>query len=141
MDPVGAQLAEQACVVGDGEDAELRVAGQRDDSLGEVAQGVDVEAGVKLVEEGDPRLEHRELQGLHAFLLPAGELVVDASGEELGGDFEACGFALHGGVDAAGVAAAARDRRAEQHPDGDARDRDRVLHGDEQAELGAPPGR
>ena len=73
---VGAQLVEQPAVVGDGEHAEpvsSVAASMRRDS----AQGVDVEARVELVEDGDRGLEHAELQGLVALLLAAGEVDVE----------------------------------------------------------------
>src|SRR5439155_22783726 len=40
------------------------------------AKRVDVEAGVGLVEDGDPRLQQRHLQDLNPLLLAAGEAVV-----------------------------------------------------------------
>ena len=46
-------------------------------------QRVDVEPRVGLVENGDPRLQHRHLQDLHPFLLAAREAVVEVSRREL----------------------------------------------------------
>ena len=63
----------------DREHAEAGLAGHRLDAAGDVAQRVDVEAGVDLVEDRELRLEHRELQRLGALLLAARELVVHAA--------------------------------------------------------------
>ena len=49
------------------------------DPFGHDAQGVDVEAGVGLVEDGQLRLEHRHLEDLVALLLPAGEALVQVA--------------------------------------------------------------
>ena len=52
------------------------------DALGDDLEGVDVEAGVGLVEDGVFRLEHRHLEDFVALLLAAGEAFVDrARGE------------------------------------------------------------
>ena len=56
---VGAQLVQQAVVVGDGQHAEAVLVRRRLDAAGAGAQGVDVEAGVELVEDGDRGCEHR----------------------------------------------------------------------------------
>ena len=57
------------------------VAGLADpvDALGDDAQGVDVEAGVGLVEDRDRRLEQLQLEDLVALLLAAGEALVDVA--------------------------------------------------------------
>ena len=83
MHDVGAQLVEQPGVVRDREHAEAVLVGHRLDPAGDVAQRVDVEAAVDLVEHRELGLEHRELQRLGALLLAAGELDVDAAVEEL----------------------------------------------------------
>ena len=67
----------------DREHAEAVLGGHRLDPARHVAQRVDVEAGVDLVEHRELRLEHRELQRLGPLLLAAGELDVDAAREEL----------------------------------------------------------
>ena len=56
--------------------------GQRLDPLGAVAQGVDVEAGVELVEDGDLGLQHGQLQRLVALLLAAGEVDVERRSQQ-----------------------------------------------------------
>ena len=55
---------------------------RRLDPAGAGAQRVDVEAGVELVEDGDARLEHRELQRLVALLLAARQVDVERPVEE-----------------------------------------------------------
>ena len=49
------------------------------DASGHGAQGVDVEAGVGLVEDGQLGLEHGHLEDLVALLLPAGEALVEVA--------------------------------------------------------------
>ncbi len=66
----------------DHERAHLR-ADERVDALGDDAQRVDVEARVGLVEDRDPRLQHRHLEDLDALLLPAREPVVQVALREL----------------------------------------------------------
>ena len=111
---VGAQLLEQARVVRDREHAEVVFGGHRLDAAGDVAQGVDVEAAVDLVEHRELRLEHRELQGLGALLLATGELDVDAAFEELLRDAESLGFGDDARVEIARLALLAADRGLEE---------------------------
>ena len=75
---VGDEVLEQALVVRDREDAELR-AGVADlgDAGRDLAQRVDVEAGVGLVEHRDVGFHHRHLQYLVALLLAAREALVE----------------------------------------------------------------
>ena len=54
----------------------------RVDSAGDDAEGVDVEAGVGLVQDGQRRLENRHLQDLVALLLATGEPLVDRPAHE-----------------------------------------------------------
>ena len=54
----------------------------------DVAQRIDVETRVDLVEHRERRREHRELDRLGALLLAARELVVDAPGQQLVADTE-----------------------------------------------------
>ncbi len=68
---VGVELFEQPVVVGDGDHAEPGLLGGCLDPTGAITKGVDVEAGVELVEDGEARLQHGELQGLVALLLAA----------------------------------------------------------------------
>ena len=82
MHPIRPQLGEQARVVRDREHAEPVVVRHALDPAGDVAQRIDVQAGVDLVEHRELRLEHRELDGLGPLLLAAGELVVDAAAEQ-----------------------------------------------------------
>ena len=70
MDDVRGDVVEQALVVGDQQDAELRVE-HRVDTLGDDPQGVDVEARVGLVEDRELRVEQFELHDLVALLLAA----------------------------------------------------------------------
>ena len=82
VDDVGLQLVEQAAVVGDGQHAEAVVVRQRLDAPGHGPQGVDVEAGVDLVEHGELGVQHRQLQRLVALALAAGQVDVEGPGEE-----------------------------------------------------------
>ena len=83
VDVVGRDVVEQALVVRDEEHpevgAELGV-----DALGDDAQGIDVEARVGLVEDGELGLQDGHLEHLEALLLAAREALVDvAAGERV----------------------------------------------------------
>ena len=114
------------------------------DALGDRAQGVDVEAGVGLVEDGQLGLEDGHLQDLVALLLAAGEALVEVAVGEGGVHAEAL-HPLHDGqaqlehrqVDAL----AGRQRLAQELDDRDAGDLLRVLEGQEHAGLGPDLGR
>ena len=85
---VRTELLEQPAVVGDREHAERFAAltcfvAQRLDPPGAVAQRVDVEPRVELVEDRDPRREHRQLQRLVALLLTARQVDVQRAVQEL----------------------------------------------------------
>src|SRR6056297_686883 len=84
---VGTQLVQQPAVVRDGQHAERLVAGigfvaHRLHPPGAVAQCVDVEARVELVEDRDLGCQHRQLQGLVALLLATREVHVERPVEE-----------------------------------------------------------
>ena len=85
-------MVEQPLVVGDHEDGAVRRA-QRVDAVGDELHRVDVEAGVGLVEDAHPRLEHRHLQDLVALLLAAREADVERPLQHLGVDVERLAFA------------------------------------------------
>src|ERR1700690_3218666 len=79
---VGYDVAEEALVVGDEEDPEARPA-QVVDPVGDDPQRVDVQAGIRLVHEGEAGLQHRHLKDLGALLLAAGEPLVAGARREL----------------------------------------------------------
>ena len=137
---VGRQLAEQALVVGDEHDAEAGpVLADLLDAAGHRAQGVDVEAGVGLVEDGQLGLEDGHLQDLVALLLAAGEALVEVAvgegrvhAEPLHPVHDGQAQLEHGQVDAL----AGRQRLAQELDDRDAGDLLGVLEGEEHAGLG-----
>ena len=118
---------------------------ERVDALCDDAQRVDVEPGVGLVEDRDPRLEHRHLQDLDALLLAAGEPVVQVALRELARHLQV----LHRSEELRAellhrdrvVLAAVRglalrvDRAAQEARHRHARDRMRVLEREEQPAL------
>src|SRR5919204_6580391 len=75
VDVVRLDVVQDPLVVRDHEGAHLR-AHELTYSGGDDPQGVDVEAGVGLVEDGDAGSQHRHLQDLDALLLTAREAVV-----------------------------------------------------------------
>src|SRR5690606_25132247 len=83
VDAVGRQVAQDPGVVGDHDHRHVR-APHRLDRLGHLTHRVDVEAGVDLVENGDLRAQHRQLEYLRPLLLPTGQVVVDGPVEEVG---------------------------------------------------------
>ena len=133
MHDVGPQLVEQPGVVRDREHAQVVVGGHGLDAAGDVAQRVDVEPAVDLVEHRELRPEHRELQRLGPLLLAAGELDVDPTLEELRRDPEPGGLRADALV--AGprrVAALAAERGVEEVVEPHARQLDRVLQREEE---------
>ena len=104
------------------------------------AQGVDIEAGIGLIQDGELRFEHGHLEDLVALLLAAGEAGVDRAIEQ--GLIHLHDLHLvadqiqevHGVefVDAA-VLADGVERRLEEVHVADAGDLDRVLEGEEDA--------
>ena len=145
MHEVGREVVEQALVVGDQQDAELGPVGaDLADALGDDAQGVDVEAGVGLVEDGELGLEDRHLQDLVALLLAAGEALVEVAVGERRVHAEALhplhdrqAQLEHREVDAL----AGRQRLAQEVEHRDPGDLLRVLEGEEHAGLGPHVGR
>ena len=116
-------------------------------ALGHDLQGVDVEAGVGLVEDGDLGLEDRHLEDLVALLLAAGEALVEVAVgegrvhvEPLHPLHDRQAQLEHRQVDAL----AGRQRLAQEVDDRDARDLLGVLEGEEHAglapDVGAPVG-
>ena len=90
-----------------------------------------VEAGVGLVQDGDPRLQQLELEDLVALLLAAGEALVDVALGEGGVHVQRGHGLLHlldPGAQLGGLAADRRRGGAQEVRHGDARDLDGVLH-------------
>ena len=77
---VGGEVVEDALVVRDQQDAELRARpADLVDAGRDLAERVDVEAGVGLVEHRDVGFQQRHLQDLVALLLAAGEALVEVA--------------------------------------------------------------
>jgi hypothetical protein len=158
VDGVRRDVVEQALIVGDHQDAHVRVQ-HGVHALGNDAQGVDVQARVGLVEDRHLGLEDRHLEHLEALLLAARETLVhvarrdrlvhleqrhllahelaelahrDAALEGIG--------RVHGRVRSQSGAAGV-DGRAQEARHGQAGDRHRVLEGEEHAQPGALVGR
>ncbi len=137
---VGLDVLQDARVVRDEQDAGLAGGADPVDALGHHPQRVDVEAGVGLVQDGDPGLEQLELQDLVALLLSAGEALVDAALGE-GRVHLQPGHGLLLLLDPEpqlrGLAADSGGGRAQEVRHADAGHLDRVLHGQEQPGAGA----
>ena len=130
----GLHVVEQALVVGHQQHADVR-RGRGVDALGDDLEGVDVEAGVGLVEQREAGLEHEQLQDLEALLLAAGEAVVEvAAGEgRVHRRGPPCGASSSLRNSRTGTSAP-RTRghgRAQERRHRHARDRHRVLEGEE----------
>jgi hypothetical protein len=136
-------------VVGDDQDADVRRLADVVDGVGDDVERVDVQAGVRLVEDRDLRVLERELQHLQALLLAAGEALVEVAGREVARDVRQ----LHRRLDLA-AEVLERDLRLAarlavgvlHHPqvlrDRHAGNRNGVLEGHEEAHPGrARPGR
>ena len=107
------------------------------DPPGDRAEGVDVEAGVGLVEHGAVGLHERHLEDLVALLLAAGEALVQVPLGEAGVHAEALHPLEQGHADLEDRevvdALAGRHRLAQEVEDADARDLLGVLEAEEQA--------
>ena len=146
MHDVRHDVVEQALIVGDDDRGALRRA-QPVDAVGDDLQGVDVEAGVGLVEDREPRLQQRHLQNLIALLLAAREAHIDGAAQHLRADRELGGALAHaleefrrGQLRLAALLALRVERGAQERHGGDAGDFDRILEGEEEALGGALVG-
>ncbi len=91
---VGHDVVEQTLVVRD-QDDRVVLRGELVDAAGDDPQRVDVEAGIGLVEDREPRLEQRHLQDFVALLLAAREAFVDAAVEKIGAHLEQLHLLAH----------------------------------------------
>src|SRR5438046_3100889 len=137
---------EDSLVVRDHDGAHLwtheRLYPVRDDS-----DRVDVESRISLVEDGDARLQHRELEDLDPLLLAAGEALVEITGGELAGHLQPVHrreqlLAELGDLDRVVLTACARladgvDRAAQKVRHRHAGNGVRILEGQEEAALRA----
>ena len=137
VDEIRHDVVEQPLVVGDHEHRALGAA-QRVHAVRDDAQRVDVEARVGLVEDREPRLEHRHLEDLVALLLAAGEALVHGALQELLVHLDELHLLAHEGeeVHRVELALAARladrvERGLQEVAVGDAGDLDRILEGEE----------
>ena len=143
MNEVGDYVVEEALVVGDG-DGGVVGAAQFVDAGGDDAEGVDVEAGVGFVEDGEGGVEHGHLEDFILFFLTAAEAFVDGAVGEFGGHFDDFLFLFHEfeefgageGVEAT-VFSLFVDSGAHEVGDADAGDFDGVLEPEENAFAGA----
>ena len=136
MHAVDLEVLEDARVVGDDDERAVGGAAVGVHAAGDHAEGVDVQAGVGLVEDGEFGLEQQELQHLDLLLLAArkahAELAVEVGGVhvELRGellDAAAELLALHLQAGTPG------DLRAQEAGQRHARNLDRGLEGEEEA--------
>src|SRR3546814_7685200 len=111
------------------------------DAPADVAERIDVEAGVDLVEDGDAGADGGELHRLVALLLAAGEVDVEVSVEEAGLEADVGGLGGDGGGHGLRVATRGGGRFDQHLLEPDARHLPRVLNGAEQAGLGPLPRR
>jgi hypothetical protein len=145
MHHVRREVPQDPLVVGDQEHTHLRpFPAHLVDTLRDDLQGVDVEAGVGLVEDRHVGLQQRQLQHLGALLLAAGEAVVQIAVHEPGVDgqslhpvHERQAHLQHRHVEAL----PGRHRLTQEVEDGDAGELFRVLEAEEHAPLGPLLGR
>src|SRR5664280_563498 len=81
MDPIGHDVVEEPLMMGDDDHGPIGTS-KRVHPTGDDPEGIDVEAGVGLVQDGELRLENRHLQDLVALLLTPGETLVDRPAHE-----------------------------------------------------------
>src|SRR6476659_4573184 len=140
-------VVEQALVVRDDDEGAVGGA-QPVDALGDHLEGIDVEAGIGLVEHAQPRLQQRHLQDLVALLLAAGKADIDAAAEHILVDAELARDLVHAfhelGHQQFGLAArlALRvERRAQEGHGGNAGNFERILEREKKSLGGALVGR
>ena len=143
---VGLDVVEEPLVVRDEEDGHLRVLfDQLVHAVGDDFEGVDVEARIGLVHDGELRLQHRHLENLVPLLLPTGEAVVHMALGERGIHLEH----LHAlgevvceveDVELFALRHVRLNGGAQEVGDRDARNLHRVLEGQEDTGLGALVG-
>src|SRR5690554_3276051 len=83
VDKIGDHVVEQPLVVGYQQNGAIFTA-QAVDTISDDTHGIDIEAGVNLVEHGKLGLEHKHLQNLVALFLATGEAFVDRALQEAG---------------------------------------------------------
>ena len=115
-----------------------------------IAQRVDVEPGVGLVEDRDPRLQHRHLQDLDPLLLAAREPVVDVARRQLPRHLQPLhrreqllaelGIGIGSSSPPVARLADRVDRAAQEARDRHARNRVRILEREEEPALSALVG-
>ena len=113
-------------------------------AFGHDLQRVDVETGIRFIQDGQLRFEHGHLKNLVAFLLTAGEAVIDGAFQAVFRQMEDFHFLLNQldelhGIEfgQAFVLAHFVERRFQEIGRVDARDLDRVLERQEDAFAGA----
>ena len=94
MHEVGHDVVEQTLVVRDDERRVVRVL-QRVHAVRDDLERVDVEAGISLVEDGEPRFEHGHLEDFVALLFAAGEADVHGALEQVFLELEQLHLFLH----------------------------------------------
>ena len=100
--PVGLDIVEQPLVMRDHDDRAVGRA-QLVDALATMPQRVDVEAAVGLVEDREPRLQHRHLEDFVALLLAAREADIDRALQQVVADIEQLQLGAHEAQELAGV--------------------------------------
>ena len=147
MDEVGTDIVEQTLVVGD-DDGGVVGALELVDAAGHYAKGVDVESGVRLVEDGEARFEHGHLEYFVALFLAAGEAFVDRARGELVVEFYDGALLTHQLEELAGregglmeILALGIDGRAHEVDHRDSGNLNGILEGEEKTLMGAVLGR
>ena len=125
---VGVEFLEQPVVVRDGDHAQTGLGGGGLHPAGAVPQGIDVEAGIEFVEDGEARLEHGELESLVALLLAAGQIDVHRTFEEPLVKADPTGLGAHERIQTFHRSAASDERLGENGVEADAGNFARVLH-------------
>lgn len=129
--------------MGDDNKRALAVA-QRVNAVGNNLQGVDIQPGVRLVQDAQLRFQHRHLQDIVALFLAAGEADVNRAGQQILRHLQQLNFVLHQVLEVkavklllAAVAAHGVQRGLQEKLIADAGNFNRILKGHEDALAGA----
>ena len=144
VDAVDVEVLEDAGVVGDDEHGAVAVLAVGVHAMGDGGEGVDIEAGVRLVEDGELGLQQQELEHLDLLFLAAREAHAQFAVEVCGVHVELGRELLDAAAELLALhleAGAAGDARAQKARQGHAGDLDGGLEAQEQASTGALVGR
>ena len=143
MDIVRLDIVKDALIVGDDDEGAFAVA-QRVHALGDDFQSIDVQPGIRFIENAQLRLKHRHLQNVVALFLATGETHVHRTGQQIFRHLQQLNFLFHQVLEIeaiqrllAAIAPYGIQRSLQEELVADAGDLHRILEGHKDAFPGA----